>query len=150
MIQSLRRKMTVLDEIMAQNELQREQLERPDGSTEIFDSTVSAKSELMERLEQLDAGFNDLYLRVEEELRIDREKYADQIRILQEYIRHITERSMQIQAQEARNKDLLMKKFSRAREQGRTSRVNARATAQYYKNMTRTAFVSPQFMDNKK
>lgn len=150
MLQSLRRKLDVLDEIMKQDELQREQLERADGSVEDFDRTVQEKAELLERLEQLDNGFEELYAHVQEELKVNGERYADQIRLLQEYIRHITERSMQIQAQEARNKSLLTRKFTRVRQQGKAVRVNARATAQYYQNMTRTNFIAPQFMDDKK
>jgi predicted nuclease with TOPRIM domain len=150
MLQSLKKKLQVLDAIMKQNERQRAVLEAPDGDADAFDETVEAKAALIEQLEQLDSGFDKLYARVKEELSGNREAYADQIRQMQGDIRTITDRSMQVQAQEARNKELMTQKFSRVKRQARQVRANSKATSSYQQSMSRTAFVDPQFMDNKK
>jgi predicted nuclease with TOPRIM domain len=150
MLQSLKKKLQVLDAIMKQNERQRAVLEAPDGDADEFDETVEAKAALIEQLEQLDSGFDKLYARVKEELSGNREAYADQIRQMQGDIRTITDRSMQVQAQEARNKELMTQKFARVKRQARQVRANSKATSSYQQSMSRTAFVDPQFMDNKK
>jgi phosphoglycerate-specific signal transduction histidine kinase len=150
MLQSLKKKNQVLVAIMKQNERQKAVLEAPDGAVEDFDETVEAKASLIEQLNQLDSGFEKLYERVREELSHGQEAYADQIGQMQREIRLITDRSMEVQAQEARNKDLMTQKFARVKRQARQVRVNYRATSSYHQSMSGTAFVDPQFMDNKK
>lgn len=150
MIQSLEKKVQVLDEIIRLDDLQKKQLEEPDVPVEEFDKTVEDKATLIEQMENLDSGFDKLYTRVKEELGTNKEAYADKIRKMQELIRTITNKSMQIQAQEARNKDLMTQKFARVRRQGRDVRANSKATTEYYKSMMQINYVDPQFLDNKK
>lgn len=150
MIQSLEKKIQVLDAIIVYDDIQKEQLENPDLTTEEFDDVVEKKSELIEQLDQLDSGFQKLYDRVKEELQGNKEKYADKIGRMQELIRSITDRSVKIQAQEATNKDLMMRKFAGVRERSKKARVNYKAASQYYKNMMQSNVVDPQFLDQNK
>jgi flagellar biosynthesis/type III secretory pathway chaperone len=150
MLQSLRKKSQVLDELMRQNEIQKDILEAPEGSADKFDEITENKAALIEQMEQLDSGFDKLYHRVKDELETNREAYAEQIREAQKYIREITDKSMQAQAQEARNKDLMVSKFSRVKKQARQMRASSKATASYYQSMARVNLIDPQFMDNKK
>jgi flagellar biosynthesis/type III secretory pathway chaperone len=150
MLQSLRKKCEVLDEIIRLNEQQRQILEDAESSVEDFDRTVEDKAARIEQLEQLDSGFEKLYERTKEELQAGGDTYASQIRSMQEYIRRVTDKSVEAQAQEARNKDLMTQKFSRVKKQARQLRANSRATASYHQSMSRTAVIDPQFMDNKK
>ena len=69
---------------------------------------------------------------------------------MQELIRSITDRSVKIQAQEAANKDLMMRKFAGVRERSKKARVNYKAASQYYKNMMQSNVVDPQFLDQNK
>ena len=150
MIQSLEKKIQVLDAIIVYDDIQKEQLENPDLTTEEFADVVENKSELIEQLNQLDSGFQKLYDRVKEELQGNKEKYADKIGRMQELIRSITDRSVKIQAQEAANKDLMMRKFAGVRERSKKARVNYKAASQYYKNMMQSNVVDPQFLDQNK
>ena len=150
MIQSLEKKIQVLDAIIVYDDIQKEQLENPDLTTEEFDDVVEKKSELIEQLNQLDSGFQKLYDRVKEELQGNKEKYADKIGRMQELIRSITDRSVKIQAQEATNNDLMMRKFAGVRERSKKARVNYKAASQYYKNMMQSNVVDPQFLDQNK
>jgi flagellar biosynthesis/type III secretory pathway chaperone len=149
MIQSLKKKCRVLDEIAKQNEQQRKILEAPDSDVEAFDQTVEAKSALIEQINQLDSGFDKLYERTKEELQTDREHYSEQIRTMQEYIRRVTDKSVEVQAQETRNKDLMTRKFARVKKHARQLRESSRATSSYHQSMSKTMVVDPQFMDNK-
>ena len=64
-------------------------------------------------------------------------------------LKSITDKSVQIQSQEARNKDLMTAKFTSVKKQAREVRKGQNVVNKYYKNMTNTNYVAPQFMDNK-
>ena len=68
---------------------------------------------------------------------------------MQELIKHLTDLSVEIQAQEARNKDLMTKKFADVKKKTRGFRTSGKVADQYYKNMMKLNNVEPQFMDNK-
>lgn len=150
MIQSLKKKIQVLDQIIELDELQKEQLEDPLASADDFDQTVEDKAALIQQLDQLDSGFDKLYSRVKEELQGNKEAFSEQIAKMQELIRSITDRSVKIQSQEARNKNLMTQKFAKVKKQVKEVRTNTKVANQYYRNMTRVNYIDPQFMDNKK
>jgi flagellar biosynthesis/type III secretory pathway chaperone len=135
MLQSLRKKEQVLDEIIRLNDLQRDQLTNLDRKVGEFDETVEAKSACIAQLEQLDSGFEKLYAQVADELAQNKETYAEEIRRMQRYIRSVTDKSVKIQAQEARNKDLMREKFTRVKQQAKDVRANSRAITGYYNSM---------------
>lgn len=149
MLQSLKKKEQVLKEIIDQNYRQREILEDINGKAEDFDATVEEKAKLIEQLEQLDSGFQKLFDRMKEELEGNRETYADQIREMKQYIRSVTDKSIEIQAQEARNKDLMTSKFASVKKQVKAMRKSSTAVNEYYKTMSKLNYVDPQFMDGK-
>ena len=149
LLQSLTKKEQVLKEIIRLDEQQKAQLEDEMCLVEDFDETVEAKAKCIEQLEQLDSGFQEVYDRVSEEFKDNREAYADDIRKMKEKIRSLTDLSVEIQAQEACNKELMTKKFSDVKKKTRGFRTNGRAVNEYYKNMMKLNNVDPQFMDNK-
>lgn len=149
MIRSLERKETVLDDIIKTNEKQHEVLRDAQGTPDDFDETVERKSALIEELEQLDTGFEKLFEHVKEEVNANHDRYAQQIREMQLHIKRITDKSVKIQAQEARNKELMIQKFSRVKEQAKQIRANSNMVSQYYKNMSKLNIVEPQFLDDK-
>lgn len=150
MLQSLKKKSQILDEIIQLNQRQKEELENPSLDPEDFDKTFAEKAKLIEAIEALDAGFQELFERVREELNENREAHTEEIAQMQNYIRKITDKSADIQAQESRNKDLMQQKFSSIRKQVKEVRKSQKVVNQYYKNMMKTNFVEPQFTDKKK
>lgn len=150
MLQSLNKKLQVLDAIIEQNIKQKAVLEDAKASIEEFDKTVEEKTKLIEQMQQLDSGFEKLFERVQNELVEQKEDYRDAIHTMQSCIRRITDKSMEIQAQEARNKDLMVRKFAYVRETAKSVRTNSKIANQYYRNMMKLNYVEPQFMDNKK
>ena len=149
MLQSLEKKKLVLDNIIELNQRQRTGLEKPDFTPEEFDDIVESKSRMIEQLEQLDSGFEKLFERMKDELESNKEAYAEQIRAMQEDIKAITDKSVQIQAQESRNKDLMTQKFAQVKSQVRNVRSGGKVADQYRKNMAKLNYIDPQFMDNK-
>lgn len=150
LIQSLEKKLHILDEIIAKNRVQRDGLEDPNLDPDDFDKTVRDKAALIEQLEGLDAGFEEVFERVKKELEANREAYREEIRKMQELIRKITDKSMLIRRQEAENKRLMEQKFAAVRKQVKEVRQSQKVVNQYYKNMMKSGYVEPQFLDNKK
>lgn len=150
LIESLQKKSKVLDEISAYNERQSQLFKSGDASLETFDSLVEEKGKLIEALVKLDEGFETLYDRIAEEVATNKALYADQIRQLQEWIKKVTDQSVAIQAQETRNKDLVENYFRRQKEQLKSKKQSSQVAINYYKNMSRTSVVPPQFLDSKK
>ncbi len=150
MIQSLKRKNSILNTIESLNLRQKEELENPALDPEDFDKTVKEKADCIEKLDKLDDGFQELFDRVKEELDADRALYREEIKQMQELIRQLTEKSAAIQVQEARNKRLMEQKFASVKKQVREVRTSQKIVNQYYKNMMKTNFIEPQFTDSKK
>ncbi len=69
---------------------------------------------------------------------------------MQKLIAEITEKSVEIQAVEARNKSQVEARFSTIRKQIRQVKDNQKVVKEYYRNMQKMNYVEPQFMDNKK
>lgn len=149
LLESLKKKEQVLKEIVRLDEEQKAQLEDEMCPVDDFDDTVEAKSKCIEQLELLDSGFQKTYDRVGEKLKENSQAYADEIRQMKELIKTLTDLSVEIQAQEARNKRLMIKKFSDVKKKTKSLRTNGKIADQYYKNMMKINNVDPQFMDNK-
>ncbi len=114
-----------------------------------FDGYVAEKGELIDRLTELDNGFESLYEKVSQELSGGREKYAAQIKRLQALVTQVTDLSVAIQAQEARNKKLIEDYFRTARAGIRANRKTAKAAYDYYKNMSSSGVNQSRYMDSK-
>lgn len=149
MIQSLKKKIQVLDCIIDANDRQKAGLEDANLDPDDFDKIVEEKSKYIEHLDLLDQGFDKLFERVKEELNQNREAYKAEIKEMQALITSVTEKSNKVQVQEARNKELMTQKFAKVRKQARDVRASQQAVNQYYQNMKKINYIDPQFMDNK-
>lgn len=150
MIQSLEKKVTVLNQLIELNKQQRLFLQDPNLSPEEFEKNMQSKAGLIDELNQLDGGFEELFERVRDELNADRDLYKDEIARMQELIREITEKSNTIQTQEARNKEQAQLKFTDIRKQVKGVRDSQKVVRQYYQNMVKQGANDPKFVDNKK
>lgn len=150
MLQSLKKKNQILDSIMELNRRQREELENTALDPDDFDKTVQEKAAQIEALETLDAGFQEVYEKVRDELKDNKDAYREDIAQMQDYIRRLTEKSAAIQVDEARNKSLMEQKFAAVRKQVKEVRKSQKVVNQYYKNMMKTNYIEPQFTDKKK
>lgn len=148
--ESLKRKLQVMAEIQDYNMRQQEVFQSDKVDVDQFDGYVAEKGALIDKLNSLDNGFEKLYARVSEELKDNRHKYAEQIKTLQNLVAKVTETSVTIQAQEARNKKLIENYFRKEKEGIRMGRKSSKAAVDYYKNMNKSSVVLPLFMDSKK
>lgn len=148
--ESLKKKIDVLDEIIRISKTQAEILSKEPVAYEEFDRCVDDKDVCIEQIDSLDKGFESLYQKVKQELADNRPKYGAWIKGCQKLITEVTEKSVEIQALEARNKQTIeeiMRKERRGFRQGKRSVEVARS---YYRNMNLTSVVPPQYMDQKK
>lgn len=147
---SLKQKITVLDEIAGQNTEQEALLRQETLPLEEFDKCVDYKDALIQEIGKLDEGFDSLYEKIRDQLLENKETYKEQIARIQQLISEVTEKSVSIQAQEARNKKAVEDYFAKEKQQLREGRQNSKAAYDYYKSMNNANVVSPQFMDQKK
>lgn len=147
--ESLDQKLSVLQEIQEYNERQAQDFAEGRADLDSFDEAVEEKDRLIEKISKLDEGFELLYEKLAEELKDHRERYAVQIKALQDKISKVTEMSVSIQAQEARNKKLVEAYFANARRGLNQNRKNSKAAYDYYKSMSGTAGQHSHFMDSK-
>lgn len=147
--ESLRKKLTVLDKIRAYNEKQYECFTAENVDMTGFDVAIEEKGKLIEELTKLDEGFEALYASIAEQLQKEKIMHEAQIKVLQDLIRQVTEKSVSIQAQESRNKALIESYFAKEKKQIRENRVNSKAAYGYYKSLDKAALEASRAFDLK-
>lgn len=148
--ESLWKKSHILSEIILKNEEQKKNLEEESFQMLEFDKIVDEKSALIKELLRLDSGFQIVYDKIRRMLEEEKSKYKQEIESMQKLIKEITDKSVQIQVEEARNRVLVEAKFRQERMKYKKGRTTSKAALKYYKNMSRTNLVDPQFLDKKK
>ena len=150
MVQSLQKKLEVLNGIIEKNVEQRQILEQEELDTDAFEQNIKLKSDLVDQIEFLDDGFEELYGRVKSLIETEKQEHKEEIQLMKQLITGITEKSVTIQSQEARNRKLVEQRFSQERKKVRSMRNTSTVANQYYKNMSRLYVVDAQCLDNKK
>lgn len=150
MVESLEKKRDVLSQIIELNRQQKFQLQDPNLSPEEFEKNLSYKGQLIDKLNLLDDGFEELFERIRDTLDGNRELYAEEIHKMQSLIKDITAQTNTIQTQEMRNRDEATRKFANVRQQVKGVRNSQKVVRQYYDNMMGRQNASAQVIDNKK
>ncbi len=150
LIESLEKKKSILDRIIEKNKEQKFLFTEEDSDPDILEQNMQEKSNMVDQLNQLDDGFQQVYDRVKPLLQQEKESYQEEIRSMKQLITEITERSATIQAQERRNYDLAVKRFAAVKGNIRQARTSNKVASQYYKSMSRMNVGDSHFMDSKK
>ncbi len=150
LLQSLEKKTKLLDDMIRQNGVQEELLKEEDLDMDAFDEAINQQGFYIEELDKLDQGFETVYDRVREELLRDKARYRMEIIRMKELIQQITDKIVTLNAGNMRNKMLAENQFSRKRAAIGAGVSRNKAARNYYNNMNRLNYVSPQFYDNKK
>ena len=148
--ESLDRKLKVLQKIQEYNKRQEKVFSAEKVDISQFDAAVEEKQHLIDEVVRLDDGFEIMYEKLARELEGNRQRYAAQIRELQAKVAEVTELSVSVQAQEARNKKLIESYFAKERSNIGQRRKSARSAFDYYKSMSSTGYTQPQMYDSKK
>ena len=150
LIQSLEKKITVLDHIVQLNNQQKNLLLQEEVDLDEWNGIIEEKAKSIDQINFLDEGFEEVYNRVKDMLISRREEFQSEIRTLQWLIGKITDRSVQVQTGEQQNKELAQLQFGRIKKKMRTVRQTSQAVQSYSNSMKKLNFVDAQFLDKKK
>lgn len=136
LIESLEKKVAVLKEIRVKNEEQANLLKEDPFSFDKFDANTEEKGLLIIRLTKLDEGFEGMFAKVKDELNLHKSEYAAEIKKMQGLIKEITDLSVAIEAEEARNKAALENMFRNERLKIKSTRSGVKALQSYSQAMS--------------
>lgn len=149
LIESLQKKIKVLDAIIEKNKEQKEIIKVEMMDADQFEMNIQEKAKLIDELNLLDEGFESIYNRVKVELTERKDLYQKEIKTLQGLIGEITAKVMEIQAQEERNKSTIIQQFGKMRTKIKKSKASKNAALNYYNSMNKLTISDPQFLDRK-
>ena len=132
---SLSRKVDVVKEILKYTKEQNVILSSDDVDIDRFDDIISEKVILIKKLEELDNGFDTTFYRIKEELKNNKVMYKSQILEMQNFIRVITDMSVEIEFLEQSNKTMFADFLHGKRKEIRKFNVNNKIAASYNNNM---------------
>jgi hypothetical protein len=144
------KKNAILDQLIQITLLQENYITLTPPDLEKFELTIPEKDVLIDRLNQLDIGFERIYERVRDELSNNRLYHKDEILGLQELIRQITEKSTRMQAAEMRNKNKIEIVFANRKKDIKNFKMSSKTVSNYYRNMSGQYPGESYFLDKKK
>lgn len=147
---SLQKKTSVLKEILESTKKQQVLLKMDSLDEEAFLKIIQDKQGYLDRMEELDEGFEIIYQRVRAELEQQKDKYQTEILKIQHLIAQITELSVDIEALEQRNKVQMDKVILDQKQKIKDKRVNNTVASNYYRNMLNHQYDQSYFLDKKK
>lgn len=150
LIESLEKKIIVLDQIIDMDKRQAEISAHRPMDMEAYDEVVEEKDKLVDEINRLDDGFSSTYELIGDEVKNHPQQYREQVLKLQELIRDAVDRGVTIEAQEKRNRAALENVFRMKRQEIKKLKTSASAATRYYKSMSRINDIDPQLMDKKK
>lgn len=136
MIDTLKKKEVLLNELKEITVKQALILEEDDFDADGFDSSIDGKQSKIDELLKLDEGFMEMYDKVKDTLVVDSKEYASEIEQAKTLIKRQTDLSVELQALEEKNRIKLSVHLSKGRQKGKDFRTSSRTAAAYYKNMS--------------
>ncbi|MBE5913020.1 MAG: flagellar protein FlgN [Pseudobutyrivibrio ruminis] len=149
--ESLEKKADILRVLLIRNKEQEAILKDPNSTPDDLEKNMNMKAELIDRIVMLDDGFQQLFNRVKAILDEDRASYADEIKLMQELIKKVTDLTADVEATEYRNKEYAKTRFANVKKEAREIKRSGDVVSSYYKHMMspRTT-ADPAFLDKKK
>ena len=149
MVESLSKKIGILEQLIEYTKEQETLLEEEELNMEEFQQLLDKKGELIEVLNTMDQGFEQVYERIEEEINGKKEKYTTEILLMQQRIKVITDLSVKLQELEYKNKEKIEVHFSKKRNEIKNFRQSKESVNKYYRTMSKTQVVDSAFLDKK-
>lgn len=147
---SLIKKDKVLSTVIELTKGQETLLGEAEFDAEAFDELINKKSLLIEEINKLDEGFDLIYKRIADVVKANPAVYRKNIEKLQEFIRHLVDKGIEIETAERRNQVKFDMKVSKSRDKIKSYNLNSSAVTKYYSNMSGNTGESTYFLDQKK
>ena len=135
LIDSLKKKIEVLERLRDDTEKQEEILSRDELDFDAFNKTIESKEKSLARLNELDDGFLEVYEKVAPLFKNDKDSYENEITYLKELVRRVTDYSTTLTALEERNKVKLSIHLNRGKQRIKEYKQSSKTVAAYYKNI---------------
>ncbi|MCR5294618.1 MAG: hypothetical protein K6E30_05520 [Lachnospiraceae bacterium] len=149
MKESLERKRTYLERLLAITENQSMIAKSEPFDEEAFAGTIEEKDVLINNVNEIDKGFLSVYERVKAELGEDREAYREDLLSMQDLIRKCTDIGLKIEATEERNRAALEQAFTNGRRGVNQAKQSRSVANRYYKSMA-NGFVNDSMLYDRK
>lgn len=150
LIQSLKKKLLILNKISILNQDQRAILQDENADPDAFEINVRDKDDLVSQIVALDAGFEEVYAHMKTLMEREHSAYEPELEQMRELIRQIMARDASVRAEEQRNYKLAQQKFANVKKQVREVKASQKMVNSYYQNMMKQSRYAPQYMDKKK
>lgn len=148
---SLCDKQKTLQELLVLTQRQEQVLNKEEINMDEFDALMQEKEKLIDKIQELDQGFQRLFDKIGTSLKDNKQQYKQQILEMQDSIRSITDYSVKIQALEQKNKEKFIAFVAKKRKEIRDFRVSNKTAVSYYQNMANQHHQwQTYFMDKKK
>ena len=148
MIEALEKKKALLEELLTKTMAQSECISDKDYdgvNWPQFEIYMQEKDSAINKIEELDDGFEEVFKRVKPELDNNKDSYKDQILKLQELITALTDLGVKISAREERNRQDIERIMTAAKAGIGKARKNMKASSGYIASMYGSA-VRPDSM----
>ena len=149
LIDTLTKKNSLLDKLIQITTMQEEYITLTPPDMDNFETSLNEKETLIEKINELDEGFEKIYEHVKEEITSNKINHKEDILELQSLIKQVTEKSAKLQALEIRNKKSLEIFFSNKKKEIKDFKQSSKTASNYYKNMMNQQSGESYFLDKK-
>lgn len=133
---SLSRKVEIVKEILELTKEQSRILSAQDMDSDRFDDIIDEKGVRIDEMLEIDKGFNVTFERVRDILQNNKEEYRSQIIEMQNFIRVITDMSVELESLEQSNKIKFNEFLHNKRKEIKEFNQSNTTAASYYRNMS--------------
>lgn len=138
MIESLQKKKSMYELLLKKTSQQSDCIEGKDyesANWSQFEVLIIEKDSIIEKIDELDTGFDKVFDRVKRELDSNKDAYKDQIRELQKLITVLTDLGVKISTSEERNRQDIDRIMTAAKAGIGKARRNMKVTSGYIASM---------------
>ncbi len=147
---TLFKKNFLLDKLIQITEMQEKYITLTPPDMDNFESSLTDKEIIIEKINELDEGFEKIYEHVKEEIVSNKLNHKVAISELQNLIKQVTEKSAKLQTLELKNKKSLEIFFANKKKEIRDFKKSSETASSYYKNMMNQQLDESYFLDKKK
>jgi flagellar biosynthesis/type III secretory pathway chaperone len=133
---TLQKKSSILDELIVLTKQQEAFIMETPFDEEKFDEVITNKQLLIEQINQLDSGFEKIYLHIKVELTEQSSVHREQIRSLQDLVSTVMQKGTIMQSLEKKNKNKMEVYLQSQRKNIKNFKINNKAATNYYKSMS--------------
>lgn len=147
---TLSKKNFLLDELIQITEMQERYITLTPPDMDNFETSLTDKEILIEKINQLDEGFEKIYEHVKDAIISNKLNHKETILELQNLIKQVTEKSTKLQILEIKNKKSFEIFFANKKKEIKDFKKSSETASNYYKNMMNQQLDESYFLDKKK